>query len=182
MAGSGRDAFFQLLQKGRWLAQPNAKQYQVAHGLLGALTNEEFRTGNTIANRWGGGFEALTFSQESGRFEKIGDVLHTFWGYHRTFGSPSLCSHSFIRLHTGKTHSCCEVQSGLTNGTKLKTNDITLIPPLLKEINDYDLEQLGPVDFSYRAVCCHVLIKKQSNRDSLFWLTSVSPGRMSFSK
>lgn len=78
-AGSGREAFLQLLQRTDWLAQPDANQYQVAHGLLGALTNEEFRTGNTIANRWGGGFEALTFSQESGRFEKIGDVLHTFW-------------------------------------------------------------------------------------------------------
>lgn len=54
-----------------------------------------------------------------------------------------------------------------SNGTKLKTNDITLIPPLLKDVEDYDLEQLGPVDFSYRAVCCHVLIEKQSNRDLL---------------
>jgi hypothetical protein len=50
---------------------------------------------------------------------------------------------------------------------RLKTNDIKLIPPLLKEINDYNLAELGSVDFSYRAVCCHVLIKKQSNRGFL---------------
>ena len=44
----------------------------------------------------------------------------------------------------------------------LKTNDITLIPPVLKSIEDYDRSELGEVDFSYRAVCCHVLIEKKN--------------------
>jgi hypothetical protein len=38
---------------------------------------------------------------------------------------------------------------------------------LLKEINEYSRAELGAVDFSYRAVCCHVLLKKPSNRDFL---------------
>ena len=47
----------------------------------------------------------------------------------------------------------------------LKTNDITLIPPLLKRLEDYDCSELGEVDFSYRAVCRHVLIEKELNHD-----------------
>lgn len=79
VGGSGREMFLRILQKGSWLAQPNASEYHVAHGILGALINEEYRTGNSIANRWGGGFEAVTLSPKSGRFEKVGDILHTFW-------------------------------------------------------------------------------------------------------
>ncbi len=77
VAGSGERTFVKLVQNWNW--QAPATEYQFAHGLLGALTNEEYRTGNTIINKWGGAFEALTFSSMSGRFEKVGDVLHTFW-------------------------------------------------------------------------------------------------------
>ena len=127
-AGSGSSAFFELLQKGDWL-QRDANVYQVAHGLLGALTNEEYRTGNTIANRWGGGFEALTFSTYSGRFEKVGNVLHTFWkikdGASDTLGLlPFLYKTTYWRdvliLRTAS------VESRQDGTLKLKTNDVTL--------------------------------------------------------
>jgi hypothetical protein len=51
------------------------------------------------------------------------------------------------------------------NELRLKTNEIKLIPPLLKEINEYDL---AGVDFSYRALCCHVRLNKPSNRVMFF--------------
>jgi hypothetical protein len=167
-AGSGAPAFFDLLQQGNWLAQAEATSYMVAHGLLGALTNQEYRTGNTIANRWGGGFEALTFSTGSGRFEKITDVLHTFWkvrdGDHDSLGLlpffyKTTYWHDVLVLRTASVE---QVEGGILN---LKTNDVTLVTPLIKNIDEYDLTELGEVDFSYRAVCCHVLIEKGSNRD-----------------
>jgi hypothetical protein len=146
MAGSGRDAFLQLLKKGSWLAQPNAPEYHVAYGILGALTNEEYRTGNTIANRWGGGFEALTFSPRSGRLEKVGDILHTFWeatensddsiGLFPFFYKTTYWRDALV-LRTASLESFQDTK------LRLKTNDITLIPPLLKEINEYELAELG---------------------------------------
>jgi hypothetical protein len=44
------------------------------------------------------------------------------------------------------------------------------VPPLLKEIGDYDLNELGSVDFSYRAICCHVIIQKVNGRDLLVYV------------
>ena len=165
VAGSGRDAFLQLLQKGNWLAEPNFTEYHVAHGLLGVLTNEELRTGNTIANRWGGGFEALTFSLRSGRFEKVGDILHTNW---EEKSDDSIGLFPFFYKTTywrdALVIRAARLESFPDTGWRLNTNDIKLIPPLLKEINEYDLAELGSVDFSYRAVCCNVLLKKPSNR------------------
>ncbi len=170
LAGSGRDAFLQLLQKGNWLAQRNASEYHVAHGILGALTNQEYRTGNTIANRWGGGFEALTVSPVSGRLEKVGDILHTFWEVTENAEDslrlfPFFYKTTYWRDALVLRAAACEP---LDNGElRLKANDIMLIPPLLKGVDEYDLAELGPIDFSYRAVCCHVLINKTSNRDFL---------------
>jgi len=180
VGGSGRERFLQILQSGSWLTQANATEYHVAHGILGALTNEEYRTGNTIANRWGGGFEALTFSSTSGYFEKVGDILHTFWEveensedairlfpffYKTTYWRDALVlrTASFEPLNSGEL--------------RLKTNDITVIPPLLKGINEYDVAELGHVDFTYRAVCCHVLINKPSNRDCMFLVDQRESGQ-----
>ncbi|HMA75440.1 MAG TPA: hypothetical protein VKP67_28730 [Xanthobacteraceae bacterium] len=167
-AGSGRATFLHILQNADWRGDPTANEYQVAHGLLGALTNQEFRTGHTIANRWGGGFEALSFSRELRRFDKIGDVLHTFWNVEQG-SDESLALYPFFYKTTYWRDALILRSASLdtSEGIKLKTNDITLVPPLLKEIGDYDLTELEPVDFSYRAVCCHVLIEKPFDRDLL---------------
>jgi hypothetical protein len=163
-AGSGRDAFFQLLGRANWLSS-GAIAYHVAHGLLAALTNEEFRTGNTIFNRWGGGFEALTYSPASACFEKIGDILHTFWAVSEIAGDTI----GFLPFFYKTTYwrDALVLRTASLEGAKLKTNDINLIPPLLNDIADYNLADLGSVDFSYRAVCCHVLIEKAAGRDLL---------------
>jgi len=52
----------------------------------------------------------------------------------------------------------------------LVSNDLVAIPPLLKEIADYDLNEVGTVDFGYRAICCHVMIEKRDNRDVLLFV------------
>ena len=169
VAGSGRDAFLKLLQQAPWTAEENATEYKVAHGLLAALTNQEFRTGSTIVNRWGGGFEAMVYSPVSGHFEKVGDVLHTFWSATEDPDGPLSMFPYFYKTTYWRDALILRTASlDVTTGTKLKTNDITLIPPLLKRVEDYDLAQLGVVDFSYRAVCCHVLVEKPNTRDALF--------------
>lgn len=169
VAGSGRDAFLRLLQKAPWTADESANGYQIAHGLLAALTNEEFRTGSTILDRWGGGFEALVYSPLSQRFEKVGDVLHTFWRTTEDSGGPlSMLPYFYKTTYWKDALILRSATLDLSTGTKLKTNDTTLVPPLLKRVEDYDPAQLGAIDFSYRAVCCHVLIEKPHNSDVLF--------------
>ena len=76
--GSGRNDFLRIVDSGEW---DFGNEFQMAHGVLGTLVNEELRTGRTIASRWGGGFEAVTFSREAGCFQKVGDILHTFWKF-----------------------------------------------------------------------------------------------------
>ncbi|WP_298260149.1 hypothetical protein [Bradyrhizobium sp.] len=168
VAGSGCDAFLSLLQKAAWTSDKSAGEFQVAHGLLAALTNEEFRTGSTIANRWGGGFEALVYSPQAERFEKVGDVLHTFW---RTSEKPGGSLDMFPYFYKTTYWNDALILRTATldfERARLVSNDTTLVPPLLKRVEDYDLTQLSVVDFGYRAVCCHVLIEKQHNRDVLY--------------
>lgn len=166
--GSGSGAFFELLQKSDWLAQTDASPYQVAHGLLGALINEEYRTGKTIGNRWGGGFEAVTFLTDSGRLEKIGDILHTFWSVrereHETlwllpFFYKTAYWQDVLILRSAT------VENARGDILKLKSDDMTLVAPTLKDIGDYNTSELEQIDFSYRAVCCHVFIEKSSGYD-----------------
>jgi hypothetical protein len=55
-------------------------------------------------------------------------------------------------------------------------NSLDVIPPLLKDITDYDLNQLGPVDFSYRVLCCHVAIERGGRRDVMHIVEPQKPG------
>ena len=172
-AGTGRESFLQLLGQADWTNSMTGNEYQIGHALLGALTNQEYRTGNTIANRWGGGFEAVTCSQSTGRFEKIGDVLHTFWKL--TEGNEDTVDLVPMFYKTAYRQDALVIRSarlerGSDGGLKAVTNDLDVVPPLLKEASDYDLTELEPVDFSYRAICCHVLVQKKHGQDILFFV------------
>ena len=78
-AGTGRKEFVRLLRATDWTMDGVANEFQVAHGIVAALIDLEYRHGDAIENRWGGGFEAVTFASDSRRFQKVGDILHTFW-------------------------------------------------------------------------------------------------------
>ena len=41
---------------------------------------------------------------------------------------------------------------------KLAMNDLALVPPLLKSVDDYEIRELGSVDFSYKVMACHVYV------------------------
>jgi len=172
-AGTGRDALLGLLSKTDWTISNTGNEFQVAHALLGALTNEEYRTGRTILNKWGGGFEAVTCSQLTGKFEKVSDVLHTFWKMHEHEDHPLDFIPSFYK--TTYWRDALIIRSARfeevdTASFQLVSNDLTLIPPLLKQVSDYNLTEFGKADFSYRAICCHVLIEKSDNSDLLFFI------------
>jgi hypothetical protein len=172
-AGTGRDAFLSLLGKTDWTNSGTGNEFHVAHALLGALTNEEYRTGSTILNKWGGGFEAVTCSQLTGKFEKIGDVLHTFWKMHEHEDNPLALIPSFYKTTYWRDAliiRSARFEEAGTASFQLASNDLTLIPPLLKQIGDYDLTEFGRSDFSYRAICCHILIEKGDNRDILLFI------------
>ncbi len=170
-AGTGRAAFLALLQKSDWTNSGSGNHYQVAHALLGGLTNEEYRTGRTIMDRWGGGFEAITFQE--GRFEKIGDVLHTFWRLNQTSNDPIGLLPMFYK--TAYLRDALIVRSARFDEVGMRTfaltsTDLVLVPPLLMNVSDYDERELDPVDFTYRAICCHVLLERPENRDLILYI------------
>jgi hypothetical protein len=166
-AGSGRDHFLQVLNTTTWEGPATRDEYQAAHTLLGLLTNEEFSTGNTIAKSWGGGFEAVTFSHATGRLEKVGNILHTFWKLTgRTLASLQLYPMFYrtgywqdaLAIHSARFD---EVSKGMYT---LGKTSIDLVLPLLKDIGDYKEKELE-LDFSYKAMCCHVLIENPTGQE-----------------
>ena len=38
---------------------------------------------------------------------------------------------------------------------------------MLKNAGEYDLNEVGQIDFSYRAICCHIIIEKPDNKTDL---------------
>jgi hypothetical protein len=179
-AGSGRDEFLRLLNVADWTGGGTSNEFQVAHALLGALTNEEYRKGNTIVNRWGGGFEAVTFSIDTGRFQKVGkvgDLLHTFWTIN--LDSPDTAQFLPMFYKTTYWRDALIIRYARFDGIDKKTfklmmNSLELVPPLLKSASDYDLDELGVVDFSYRALCCHISIARADGSDTMH---IIQPGR-----
>ena len=130
----------------------------------------EYRRGGTIENRWGGGFEAVTFASDSGRFQKVGDILHTFWAVDTR--SPDKAQFVPMFYKTTYWQSALVIRyarfdSITERDFQLKMNSLELIPPLLKDANEYDLKELGSVDFSHKVHCCHVSIERSGGRDVL---------------
>lgn len=162
-----------LLGKSNWTNYGTGNEFQVAHALLAALTNEEYRTGGTILNKWGGGFEAVTCSQLTGRFEKVRDILHTFWRMRENEDDSLAFTPIFYKTTYWRDaliiHSA-QLEATSADTYQLISNDLVLVPPLLKQTSDYDLTEYGKADFSYRAICCHIVIDKGDNRDVLFFV------------
>jgi hypothetical protein len=172
-AGTGRDFFLNLLGKSNWTNSGAGNEFQVAHVLLCALVNEEYRTARTILNRWGGGFEAVSCSQRTGQFEKVGDILHTFWKMREHEDKSLALTPMFYKTTYWRDALIirfARLEEAGADTFRLASNDLTLIPPLLKQVDDYDLNELGSVDFSYRAICCHIFIEKSENRDLVFFV------------
>jgi hypothetical protein len=177
-AGSGREEFIQLLAQTDWTIGGAANEHLVAHTVVAALVNKEYRQGGTIDNRWGGGYEAATFVTDLGRFQKCGDVLHTFWKVDTSvpdtvhFGSAYYKT-TYWRDALILRSARFDVQA---DGTyQLAENSLELIPPLLRDASDYDLEELGSVDFSHKVLCCHVDIETPSGRKIMHILKQPRP-------
>lgn len=169
-AGTGKEEFIRLLGSTDWTLAGMANERQVAHLILGDLVNMEYRRGGTIENRWGGGFEAVTFAGDSGRFQKVGEILHTFWAVNMS--SPDKAHFVPMFYKTTYWRDALIVRHARFEGVgerafQLAMNSFELIPPLLKDASDYDLEELGSVDFSHKVLCCHVSIERQGGRDVL---------------
>jgi len=177
-AGTGKEEFIRLLGETDWTLGGVANELQVAHLILGALVDMEYRRGGTIENRWGGGFEAVTFASDSGRFQKVGDILHTFWAVDMCSPDkaqfvPSFYKTTYWRDALIIRYARFDVIAERT--FQLAMNSFELIPPLLKDAKEYDLKELGSVDFSYKALCCHVSIQRPGGRDVMHLIEPPKP-------
>jgi hypothetical protein len=166
-AGTGKDEFIKRLRSADWTVGGTANELHVAHLILGDLVNMEYRRGGTIENRWGGGFEAVTFNCDTGRFQKVGDVLHTFWAVdmrsqdHAQF-VPMFYKATYWKEALIIRYARFDIVAKRT--FQLAMNSFELVPPLLKDATEYDLEELGSVDFSHKVLCCHVSVESASGR------------------
>jgi len=178
-AGTGKGEFVRLLSETDWTMNGGANEFQVAHAIVGALVNKEYRQGGTIEDRWGGGFEAVIFASGPGRFQKVGDILHTFWIVDTSSPDKAQLVPWFYKTTYWKDALIIRYASfdKNTDGTyQLKMNSLELIPPLLRDVKNYDLAELGAVDFSYKALCCHVSIQRPGSRDVMHIIKPPRPG------
>ena len=178
-AGTGEKEFIRILGVTDWTVGGAANEIQVAHAILGDLVNMEYRRGGTIENRWGGGFEAVTFASDSGRWQKVDDILHTFWKV--DIRSPDKAQ--FVPMFYKTTYwrdaliiRYARFDSVTERTFQLTMNSFELIPPLLKDAKEYDLEELGSVDFSHKTLCCHILVERPSGRDVIQIIQPSMPG------
>jgi hypothetical protein len=161
VAGSGARTFIRMLHRNGPLPSTANDPWTVLP-VLGTLLNYELSTGQSIDERWGGAFETVSFSQRTGRLEKLDNVLHTFWKWRddgkidfqprfylaRYFDELLVLRSAEYEAHENPAHE---------NPIKrLKANKLRLVPSLLRPVRDDDLVKIGHVDFSYDHICCHV--------------------------
>lgn len=161
-AGTGKNAFLRLLEGTDWTLAGDANVSLVAYSLVGELIDKELRRGGTIAEKWGGGFEAVTFRTDLGRFQKVGEVLHTFWSVDLSVPGEAQFTPWFYK--TSYLRDALVVRYVRFNKIADRTfqvamNSFELIPPLLRSKTDYDLDEPNAVDFSHEVLCCHVSVK-----------------------
>jgi hypothetical protein len=175
-AGTGRGGLLNLLSERGWTPSAAGNEYQVAHSLLGALTNEDYMTANTIPSKWGGGFEAVVFSAETGRFEKVGDILHTFW----KLTDQTDVSIDFLPMFYKTTYwrDLLIIRSARFDKIgerkfKLQMTDTDFVFPVLKDARDYNLSEVGSVDFSHKVICCHVSIEGPDGHHTMIFLERI---------
>ena len=177
VAGSGKQTFLEILDRGSDWSSGTNNEFQAAHAILGALVNEESKGARTIAERWGGGFEAVTFSKEAGRLQKVGDILHTFWRlninatetiefvpafYKTTYRQDAFV----IRWALGERQA---------QAFQIAREGLLVVPPMLKQPHDDKLDELGEVDFSYRVIACHVEIERSNGRAYMMYVDGHDP-------
>lgn len=161
-AGTGKSEFLRLVAKTDWTLGGSATEDLVAHSLVGELIDKELRRGGTIEDRWGGGFEAVTFRTDLGRFQKVGEVLHTFWAVDLSVPDEAQFTPWFYKttyLRDALIIRYARLNKVADRTFQVDMNSFELIPPLLKDSKDYDLEEVGSVDFSHEVLCCHISVK-----------------------
>jgi hypothetical protein len=131
--------------------------------LLGALLNNELTSGSSIDQKWGGAFEAVAYSHDSQRLEKVGNVLHTFWIFDPD--SPGAVTFQGRFYKTIYFDDALLIRSAefekLPDRVVVKSNRLTVVPPLFKSVEEYDKTLIGPIGFDYEIICCHVWIKSK---------------------
>jgi hypothetical protein len=179
-AGTGADEFVRHLGKTDWTGGGGSNEFEVAHLVLGSLVNMEYRRGGTVENRWGGGFEAVTFICDpgggSGRLQKVGDILHTFWQVDLSSPNQSRFFYKTTYWRDALIVRYARFDSADGRAFQLGMNSFELIPPLLKDVKDYDLEEIGQVDFSHKVLCCHVSIERPVGRGVMHFAQPSKPG------
>jgi hypothetical protein len=170
-AGSGARTFIEMLHRGGPLPS-GSNHISTVLPILGTLLNNELTTGQSIDERWGGAFEAVGFSERTGRLEKLDNVLHTFWMWRddekidfqprfyltRYWDDLLLLRSAEYEANENPTHGNLIM--------RLKSNKLQLVPSLLRGVIDDDAEKIGHVDFSYDYTCCHVWFRDAKSRET----------------
>jgi hypothetical protein len=148
-----------------------------------SLTQKVNILSDRLVVAWGGGFEAVTFRLDSGggsgRLQKVGDILHTFWKVDLSSADQSRFIPSFYKTtywQDALIVRYARFDSADARTFHLAMNSFELIPPLLKDAKDYDLDEIGEVDFSYKVLCCHVSVERPNGLGVMHFAQPSKPG------
>ncbi len=166
-AGSGVNTFIEVLRNGE-TTEPTATPANdpwVALGVLGSLLNHELSTGQSIEERWGGAYEAVSYSRQTSRLEKLDNVLHTFWSWRD--GKLEFQTRFYFAKYFGELLALRSVEYEIAEcklNMRPLSDYVTLVPSQLRELRSEDRESIGHVEFSFDYICCHVWIHESGQK------------------
>lgn len=172
VAGSGKDDFLSILRNNYALPYSVVsldKDMQcdaLSFALTSMLAGGEFIYGHNLLRQWGGGFEALRFTE--GKLEKLGNTCITFFLVHRQKGSFYL---QFIPMVV-YNYYCYDVLvskvleirlSAKSFQFKLVKDKTYFILPIHKEESDYNLKKFTLDTYFFTSLCSYVFFSDYSD-------------------
>ena len=170
VAGSGIEDFLEVLQAFSpnvgMLVSASENSFIQAELLSAALacqfTGYEFSTGKNLMASWGGGIELLV--PWAGKFKKLDHIVHLFWkvvsdrkGRHRLVLEPRFVKNQYW----DDTLLIRVVELADRNGGQLLRDEVHLVPPVLKDVADYDFSELPEMNFDSKTLCNYVELRHE---------------------
>lgn len=188
VGGSGGDSFVKFLGQmrgafsGKVEGHKNDQAQSVGLTLAGVLAGSDTQYGENLLERWGGGFEVVTYNGETGVFCKTGDIIHLFFDSDVVdIASVSVRMRPYVSkvfyidgLYFNRIVEFCVGENGKAT---FKRNELMCVTPVLYDKENPHID-IGSVkaDFSCNYICCHTSVKFRGDVYQLFHIQHDSCG------
>lgn len=167
VSGTGSDTFLEILPQATNGLKKTARETNeafiqlesLALGIANQFIGREILTGQNLLHWWGGGIEVATL--RDAKFQKTGNVLHTFWivdpDHNSLFLKPTFLKYDYFNDALVIQKFDCRPSNGKI---AVKAHDYRIYTPLLKGPNVYNFAEFPLPPLTYDHLCCHLQSRK----------------------